>query len=314
MSAEMNCPVVVLTSGQKLTLLRIMLYDEEGVQEVAKLRAQLVATGEHWLWDAKTGAESACLEGHSRSIAALCLLPDGRLASASHDGTIRLWDAEIGIESAHLENRSDIPFADPVTALHPLPGGRLASAFWDETILIWNVKKGAAGAPLLSYSYTATTRQWHLDLVTPLCLLPDGRLAAGYQDNVIRLWDVKASAESAWLEGHAGGIRALCLLPDGRLASGSYDHTIRFWDVKTRAERARLEGYADGVCALCLMANGQLASGSYDHTIRLWDIGARREITRLEVDAPVYCLAALPDGRLAAGDQLGRVHWLEIVE
>jgi hypothetical protein len=40
LSKEVNCPVVLLSSGQKLTLLRVMLYDEEGVQEVAKLRAQ----------------------------------------------------------------------------------------------------------------------------------------------------------------------------------------------------------------------------------------------------------------------------------
>jgi hypothetical protein len=39
MSAEMNCPVVLL-NGQKFTLLKVMLYDEDGVQEVAKLRAQ----------------------------------------------------------------------------------------------------------------------------------------------------------------------------------------------------------------------------------------------------------------------------------
>jgi hypothetical protein len=29
-----------MTSGQKLTLLKVMLYTEDGVQEVAKLRAQ----------------------------------------------------------------------------------------------------------------------------------------------------------------------------------------------------------------------------------------------------------------------------------
>ncbi|WP_453953573.1 hypothetical protein [Bradyrhizobium sp. USDA 377] len=40
MSKETNCPVILLSSGQKLTLLKVMLYDEEGVQEVAKLRAQ----------------------------------------------------------------------------------------------------------------------------------------------------------------------------------------------------------------------------------------------------------------------------------
>ena len=37
---EIGWPVVFLTSGQKLTLRKVMLYDEDGVQEAAKLRAQ----------------------------------------------------------------------------------------------------------------------------------------------------------------------------------------------------------------------------------------------------------------------------------
>ena len=48
-------------------------------------------------------AEIARLEGHSDWIRALCVLPDGRLASGSSDNTIRLWDVKTGAESARLE-------------------------------------------------------------------------------------------------------------------------------------------------------------------------------------------------------------------
>jgi hypothetical protein len=34
----------------------------------------------------------------------------------------------------------------------------------------------------------------------------------------------------------------------------------------------------------------------------------------LEVDGGVSSLIALPDGRFVAGDTLGRLHWLEILE
>jgi WD40 repeat protein len=45
----------------------------------------------HALWDVKTGAESARLEGHSSRVTALCVLLDGRLASGSNDKTSLDW-------------------------------------------------------------------------------------------------------------------------------------------------------------------------------------------------------------------------------
>jgi WD40 repeat protein len=127
----------------------------------------------------------------------------------------------------------------------------------------------------------------------------------------IRLWDTTSGAETARLDGHPGTVSALCALPDGRLASGSYDNTIRLWDTTSGAETARLEGHAAAVTALCVLPDGRLASGSWDRTIRLWDIASGQEMTRLEIDAPVHCLAAHSHNRLVAGDQIGRLHWLE---
>ncbi len=253
------------------------------------------------LWDTTTGAETARLEGHTSAVIALCLLTDSRLASGSLDHTIRLWDVTTGSETARLA--ADARPVNPANALCMLPDGRLASGCRDRTIRVWDVAGGAE-----------TTRFNDAGRVYELCLLPDGRLASGSSDGKIRLWDVTSGAETARLAGHTGSVNALRLLPDGRLASGSGDRTIRLWDGTTGAETVSLDGHAGPVLTLCSLPDGRLASGSEDKTIRLWDVKTGAEIACLETDAPIACLLALSTSRLVAGDSLGRLHWLEVVD
>jgi len=153
----------------------------------------------------------------------------------------------------------------------------------------------------------------HSGSVWALCMLSDGRLASGSVDHTIGLWEARTGAETARLKGRSD-VYSLLSLPDGRLISGH--NKIRLWDVKTETETATLDTHSSWVTALCMQSDARLVSGSTDNVIRLWDMTARqaREMTRLEVDAPVRCLAALSDGRVVAGDALGRLHWLKVVE
>jgi WD40 repeat protein len=273
-------------------------------------------------------AETARLEGHTNDVEALCLLPDGRLASGSWDGTIRLWNVATGTETARLEGHTN-----SVHALCLLPDGRLASGSGDNTIRLWDLATDTETAHL----------EGHTNSVQALCLLPDGRLASGSGDKTIRLWDLATGTEAARLEGHSGIVNALCLLPGGRLASGSgtirlwdlgsgaetarldgrsglvnalcpltdgrlasalWDNTIRLWDVETGTETARLNGHSNSVGALCMLPGGRLASGSRDTTIRLWDVAAGVETARFEGHSgSVAALCLLPDGRLASGSR-----------
>jgi WD40 repeat protein len=290
------------------------------------------------LWEVKTVPKRTVLGRHSDNVTALCMLRDGRLASGSGDATIRLWDVTTAAETARFKKQPGW-----VTALCVLPDGRLASAAWDQTIRLWDVASGTesgclqghqgrisslcvlSGGQLASGSWDNTIRLWdvvkatqidclkgHTDSVNTICLLQDGRLASGSDDHTIRLWHVATATETACLLGHQARVSSICALPDGRLASASWDQTIRLWDVAGVMQTGRLDGNAYQVTGICAV-DGKLASGSRDNTVRLWDLKTDAEIARLDIDAPVQCLIALPDGRLVVGDDLGWLHWLEIV-
>jgi WD40 repeat protein len=270
------------------------------------------------LWNVTRRAKTARFNNISAiEVNALCGLPDDCLASGGNFETgVLIWNLKSGKRTATLRGHSD-----GIYALCPLPDGRLASGSWDKTIRLWDLRHGTLAARLRNLVRGAQIArlEGHSSSVGALCMLPNGRLASGSGDGSIGLWDLTASGgtQIALLRGHTGSVDALCVLHDHRLASGSLDRIIRLWDLTNAAEIGSLEGHAGGVTGLCLLSDGRLVSCSGDHTIRLWDLSMRIEISRLEVDAPVKCLVALTavsGSRMVAGDELGRLHWLEVVD
>jgi WD40 repeat protein len=70
--------------------------------------------------------------------------------------------------------------------------------------------------------------------MSAMALSPDGtRLATGgYQDHVVRVWDVAGGRELQHFDGHTDTVAGLAWSPDGAtLASSSWDQTIKLWEV-----------------------------------------------------------------------------------
>ena len=109
---------------------------------------------------------------------AVAYSPDGhRLATASHDKTVRIWDADTGQPIGQPLRGHD----KHVTSVAYSPDGhRLATASYDKTVRIWDAGTGQPiGEPLRGH-----------DAAVNVAFSPDGhRLATASVDKTVRLWD-----------------------------------------------------------------------------------------------------------------------------
>jgi WD40 repeat protein len=141
---------------------------------------------------------------------------------------------------------------------------------------------------------------------------PDGRrLASGWDDGIVRIWDVNDPApEARELPGHDGAVVRVVFLPDGRLASAggrSADSgtsglgEVKIWDLSTRRV-LDLRGHTGLVNGLARSPDGRrLATGSEDRTVKLWDTTTGAEVFTLRGHTgDVLCVAFSPDGRRIA--------------
>jgi WD40 repeat protein len=262
------------------------------------------------LWNAKSGAEIRRMAGDIDAVLALCALPDGRLVSSSgsletmYEGTIQLWDVTAGVEIGRLEQHKL-----PVLSLCALSDRRLVSGSHDGTIRLWNVERRKwRKSPSSDYVVLGNG----LGPVKSLEALAKGEFASAHGGDVIRLWS-GSGTQSGQLQC-SSGVVALASVPHGGLAAALSDHTIEVWDVVSRSKVASLRGHSAAVAALAPLRGGRIASCSEDYTIRLWDTRNAKEMTRLEVEAPAVSIAAQTDDCLVAGDKMGWLHWLKIVD
>ncbi|MFC1806506.1 WD40 repeat domain-containing protein [Planctomycetota bacterium] len=129
---------------------------------------------------------------------------------------------------------------------------------------------------------------------------PDGtRLAGGFLNGTVRVWNLVRKSAPRILRGHKGVVAGLSFSPDGSLlASGSWDTTVRLWDLARGSARQVLRGHDDAVSSVDFSPDGaRLITGSWDRTARVWDLSGRPTHQSPKQEEKVVAVRFFPDGK-----------------
>ena len=107
------------------------------------------------------------------------------------------------------------------------------------------------------------------------------RVAVGFNDDQIGVWDASGGEARAVLSGHRGQVLAVAFSPDGSyLATGGAGPTVFLWDVQTGQVARRLEGHLPrNVQDVQFSADGRrLVTAGADQTARVWQVSTGKEL------------------------------------
>ena len=104
---------------------------------------------------------------------------------------------------------------------------------------------------------------------------PNNRqLAVGYEDGVVRLFDLNSGECLVTFSGHKSAVTCLAFDTDGmRLVSGAKDTNIIVWDTVSEAGLYRLSGHKGPITKCCFLEQQNiLISSSLDTLVKFWDL------------------------------------------
>jgi F-box and WD-40 domain protein CDC4 len=239
------------------------------------------------VYDTKTGALRATLEGHEGGVWAL-QYHQNTLVSGSTDRTVRVWD----IERAKCTQ---------------IFQGHTSTVRCLQILLPTEVGKTPDGKPrmlpveplIITGSRDSTLRIWKLPRPD------DAEYFQGLppQDDSLNPYFVRA------LTGHSHSVRAIAAHGD-TLVSGSYDCTVRVWKISTGEAVHRLQGHSYKVYSVVLdHKRNRCMSGSMDNLVKIWSLETGSVLYNLEGHQSLVGLLDLQDDRLvsAAADSTLRI-------
>ncbi|MFM6269383.1 MAG: hypothetical protein ACKPFA_23205, partial [Dolichospermum sp.] len=284
------------------------------------------------VWDLATGKELLAFSSCYNSVEKIAVTPDGnQIISGGWGYAIQVWDLATGQKLSTFSGHES--FVNARKELLSLPrhnepnngntcemsltpdGTKMISGSLDKTINVWDL---ATGKALLTFSSDYIS-------VHKIAVTPDGnQIISGGWSPAIKVWDLSSGAELSTLYGHKelgfyggnSGINSIAITPDSTsIISGGEDTTIKVWNLANRKIVQTLYGHTNSAKTVLPTPDNQyIISGSLDQTIKVWHLDTGECLTSFINDCPITCCAISPDGKkVIAGDEAGRLHFLELI-
>ena len=281
---------------------------------------------EWYYWNRLCHSELLTLTGHTSIVGSVSFSPDGkRIASGSHDRTVRIWDTTTGKEILTLMGHASL-----VRSVSFSPDGkRLVSC--SEPGTTRTGKRGIVQTGHLKIWDTTSGKQLlaidgHTGVVNCVVFSPDGERVASaggtFRKGELILWDAVGGQKSLSLEGHTRRVRNVAFSPDGtRLVSTSDDRTIKLWDTESGQEIRTFQGHQGTVSSIAFSPDGKRLVGSVGvvgntSPLYVWDATSGQRLLTLKGHSePINSVIFSPDGKRIAsgsGDRMIKIWDAEI--
>lgn len=241
------------------------------------------------VYDTRTGALRATLEGHEGGVWALEYYGN-TLVSGSTDRSVRVWDIERArctqIFHGHTSTVRCLQIVLPVEVGKKADGTPemmpkeplIITGSRDSNLRIWKLPK--PGDPVYYQNgphvddtdcpYFVRALIGHQHSVRTIAAHGD-TLVSGSYDCTVRVWKISTGEALHRLQGHSLKVYSVVLdHKRNRCISGSMDNMVKVWSLETGSILYNLEGHSSLVGLLDLKCD-RLVSAAADSTLRIWD-------------------------------------------